>query len=113
MRLPGYRALLTRIHLLGTAAEKKSLSLIGEEGFRLGVPEVEPVMVDQHRLVLEPRGPAILTDLSLDPLPEFIAEWSVGKRVPFLLAADALYDSHDGSPVDDVDSDHLEPMSVR
>jgi hypothetical protein len=62
-------ALLGRIHLLTiTAAQQYGLDLTVEELPRLRVTGIQPVVVDQKRLMLEPLGPTDRTDLLLDTI---------------------------------------------
>jgi hypothetical protein len=68
-------ALLRGVDLLGSAlAEQDLLDLFVQEGAGLGVAWVEPVVVDEQRLVLEPLLPAVGADLTLDPLTQLVAE---------------------------------------
>ena len=61
--------LLGGIHLLPIPSlQKNRLDLTIEEFPGLGVPGIQPVMVDEDGLVLEPFCPAILADLLQDPV---------------------------------------------
>jgi len=67
--------LLGRVDLLGPAvAQEDLLDLLVEEGAGLGVARIEPVVVDEQRLVLEPVLPALRADLTLDPVAQLVAE---------------------------------------
>jgi len=58
-----YRALLARIDVgRGPALEEKRRHVLGEKRPRLRIHHVESVMVDQHRLLLEPIRPALRAD---------------------------------------------------
>src|SRR5688572_20281118 len=62
--LPLNRSLLRRVDILAdTALEEKGGHVVREERAGLGIHHVEPVMIDQHRLLLEPITPALLADL--------------------------------------------------
>ncbi len=93
-RSPLDAALLGRVDLLGVAvAQQHLLDLLVEEGARLRVARVEPVVVDEQRLVLEPFLPAVGTDLALDPLAQLVAEGRAGHArgvVPAPAAVDGL-----------------------
>lgn len=54
--------------------KKESLDIVEEEILRIHIREVEPVVIDDLRLFLQPAGPAWLADLLGDPLPEFIGK---------------------------------------
>src|SRR5690606_10483338 len=56
--------------LLGAAAEQELLHLALEEGAVLGVERREPVLVDEHGLVAEPRRPSGLADAREHALAE-------------------------------------------
>ncbi|MEA2762495.1 MAG: hypothetical protein QOD47_1779 [Gemmatimonadaceae bacterium] len=50
--------------------EEKGAHVLREEGSRLRVHDIEPVMIDQHRLLLEPIRPALCADLFDDAGPD-------------------------------------------
>src|SRR4051812_28624451 len=77
-----FKALLRRRNValrgIGTFAEEVALGLLHEVFARLGVGEVETVLVDQHGLLLEPLRPGFLGDA----LPDALAERAgIGREV--------------------------------
>src|SRR5690349_942718 len=63
------RPLLRRVDLLSRLRlEEVRVAVLREELSRLRVHEVEAVVVDQHRLLLQPVAPALLADLGDDAL---------------------------------------------
>src|SRR5512133_2504854 len=70
------RPLLARVDVLLTAGlEEERLHVLRQELARLRVHDVEPVVVDQHRLLLQPVAPALLTDLGDDLRADGAREW--------------------------------------
>ena len=51
-----------------------TLEVVEEKVLRVGTGEVEAVVIDDLRLLLQPAGPARLTNLSRDSLPEFVGK---------------------------------------
>src|ERR1043166_1769026 len=65
--LPVDRSLLADVHVFfEPGLEQKRLHVTREKRARLWVHHVQSVMVDQHRLLLEPQRPALLADLGGD-----------------------------------------------
>src|SRR3954467_14372203 len=63
---------------IGAAAEEMSLGLLHEVLPRLGIGEIEAILVHQHGLLLEPLGPRLLGDV----LPDALAEVAgVGREI--------------------------------
>src|SRR6185503_10719655 len=76
---------------VGAFAEEMALGLLHEVLARARVGEVEAVLVDQHRLLLEPLRPGFLRD----PLPDALAERpGVGREVHAFGFASQLYTLH-------------------
>jgi hypothetical protein len=72
-------ALLRGVHLLRLAvAQQHLLDLLVQEGARLRVARIEPVVVDEQRLVLEPVLPAVGADLAEDPIAHLVPEGRPG-----------------------------------
>src|SRR5215208_8408011 len=88
--LPCDGALLRRIHiLLMPALEEECFHVLGEEAPRLRIHDVQPVVIDQHGLLLHPEAPALLAEALDDAGAD-----RAGKGRPFetgarLAAADA------------------------
>ena len=59
-------------------AKQNSFDLAIQERARFGVSGIEAVVIDQQRLVDEPLLPAVVTNVTQEPLPEVILEWSLG-----------------------------------
>src|SRR5690606_35825244 len=90
-RLPADGALLGDVHLLRLpGVEEEALQVLRQELLRVGIPNVQAVMVDQHRLVPEPLAPAHLADLGLDAAPQVGVQRCVREGGPGLAAAGAL-----------------------
>ena len=78
------RALLGRIDVLFAARlEEERLHVLRQKAARLRIHDVEPVVVDQHRLLLQPQPPAVLADLSTMRWP--IAPGNGGRSKPGLV----------------------------
>jgi len=62
-----YRAFFTGVDVGRRAGlEEERRHVFGEERPRLRIHHVEPIVVDQHRLLLEPVGPALRADFFHD-----------------------------------------------
>src|SRR5947208_14890352 len=55
---------------VGALAEEMALGLLHQVFARLGIGEVEPVLIHQHGLLLEPLRPRLLRDVLPDALAE-------------------------------------------
>ncbi len=64
--------------------------------FALGIANVQPVVIDQLLLGLEPLLPADIADLLVYPEPDVILEGAEGKLVAFLATASAEDVRHAG-----------------
>ena len=99
--LPLDGAFLRRIDLggLGHFTEEKSFDVVEQESLRVGIGEIETVVVDDLRLFLQPPTPARLADLAADSLSERVREWGIAERRP-LLATVCAFDcvSHLNTP---------------
>ena len=63
------------IHLLPLLPlQKHGLYLLVEELSCLGIPGIQPVVIDEDSLMLKPICPAILANLLVDPLPGLVPE---------------------------------------
>ena len=72
------RSFLGGVDVGGIAGlEEESTHVLRQEGPGLRVHHVEPVMIDQHRLLLQPVCPALGADLFDDPGPD----WSRKRRL--------------------------------
>src|SRR4051812_33199774 len=68
---PCDRSLLRGIYiLLGAGLEEKGFHVLGEKAARLGVHQVETVVVDEHHLLARPLSPAVLADLARNALAD-------------------------------------------
>lgn len=77
------RALFRRIDLGGIAGSKeKGTHVLHQELSCLGIHDIQAVVVDEHRLLLQPVAPADLTDLGHDALSH-----RTGKRGAFKAGA--------------------------
>jgi hypothetical protein len=87
--------LLGGIHLFSTfTLQKHGLDLAVEELPGLGITGIQPVVVDQERLMLEPVAPAILADFLVDLLPDRVPEGSSLELGGILLTATATNGIH-------------------
>src|SRR6185312_6529220 len=79
---PGDGPLLGRVdRLLRAALEQEAFHVPREEGARLRVHEVQPVVVDQHRLLLQPLRPALCANLGLNARADRTGEgWALESR---------------------------------
>jgi len=74
-RAPLDFALLGGVDLLRfTIAEQDLLYLAVQVGASLRIPGIETKVVDEQRLMDQPFLPAVLADVTHDPLPEVILE---------------------------------------
>src|SRR5690606_14234215 len=97
--LPAHVPLLRRVDLFGLArTEEERLHVGGEEFARRALPHVQPVVVDQRRLVAEPLVPAALTDLAVDPLAQLRSQRRPLELRVGLPAPDAADLCHDRLP---------------
>src|SRR6185436_4187187 len=71
----------------GRGGEEELIELLVEEVLRLLLPQIEPVVVDQLLLELEPLRPTHTADLFLDSLADLVRERLVGQPVTGLAAA--------------------------
>ena len=72
------RSFFAGVDVGGSAGlEEEGAHVLGQERPRLRVHHVEPVMIDQHRLLLEPVCPALSADLFNDTG----ADWSRKRRL--------------------------------
>src|SRR6185503_4396348 len=94
--LPLDGSLLRRIDVLFRARlEEERLHVLLEKAAGLRVHDVQAVMIDEHRLLLEPLAPAVLADLLNDALPNFAGKrWTL--EAGLLLAAAGASDFHVG-----------------
>jgi hypothetical protein len=77
-------------------AKQELLHVREQELLRLGLANVQSVVVDQLLLGLEPLLPADIADLLVNPEPDVILEGPEGKLVAFLATASAEYVRHAG-----------------
>jgi hypothetical protein len=96
--LPSHFSLLTSYFSLLTSyfPEQKLVHVREQEIFRLLIPQIQRVVIDELLLGLEPFGPADIADLLVDPEAELVLEWPERHLVPFLATAGALDRSHSG-----------------
>jgi len=99
--LPLHGPFLCRINLssLRYLAEEKSFDVVEQERLRVGIGEVQTVVIDDLCLLLQPTSPARLADLAADSLSERVREWGIAERRP-LLATVCAFDcvSHLNTP---------------
>src|SRR4029078_2386359 len=76
---------------LGAAAGEESLHLARQILAGALVGEIEPILVDEHRLVLHPRRPAFLAPRGVDALP---ALTGMGRAIEPLGVALQIYAVH-------------------
>ena len=79
--------------LLGACAEQELLHLSRQVLACTQVGQIETVFVDQHGLVLEPGGPALLTDVVVDALAQLARIRLVRQALGFLF----LIETTDGA----------------
>src|SRR5690606_35574013 len=84
--------------LVGAAAEQELLHLGLEEGAVIRVERREAVLVDQHGLVGEPRGPCRLADAGEDPLAKLARPRHEVETLGFALFVLAEDDPGHGGP---------------
>jgi hypothetical protein len=90
--LPLDRSFLRGVDLreLDAFVVKENLHLVEEKFVRIGVRDVDPEMIDQLVLFLEPFLPAVLADFGADLLPELGRDRRVAERFVFQPAAGAF-----------------------
>ena len=92
----GDRPLLARIDVSPfTSLEEKRGHVACQKSPRLRVHHVQPVMVDQHRLLLTPVCPALSADLGYNARADLTRERRLLESFPLLPAARTCYDRHD------------------
>src|SRR5689334_8938089 len=73
---PLNRSLLAGIDILTHAAlEQERSHVVGQECTRLRIHHIQPVVIDQHRLLFEPITPALLADLFHNARTNLPWEW--------------------------------------
>lgn len=88
-------ALLGGIHILSfTALQENHLDLLVEEFLCLRIPRVQAVVVDEEGLVLEPLGPAALTDFTVNPFSEIVPKGRLRQPGGVFFATNALNRFH-------------------
>src|SRR5438034_1110098 len=70
----------------GAGSEKVPLHLLSEILARTRIGKAQPILIDQHRLMLEPLRPCLFGDVLVDPLAELARVWR--EIQPFGLAAE-------------------------
>src|SRR6185312_2718244 len=94
---PVDRALLGRVdRFLVAALEEERFEILRQERARLGIHDVEAVMIDEHRLLAQPLAPAILADLADDTGTQGSREWRTRKSLTRLGATGAGDGGHGG-----------------
>jgi hypothetical protein len=58
------------------------------------IPGIQPVVVDEKGLMLEPFGPTMLADLFVDSLPDVISKGRLLELGSFLLTTSTAYRIH-------------------
>ena len=97
-RSPLNRSLLRGIHVLASAAlEQKRRHVIRQERTRLWIHHVQPVVIDQHGLLLDPITPALLTDFLDDATPDLPWKGSTVEAGARLAAAYTFHVRHDNT----------------
>ncbi len=88
-------SLLGQVDRVGIrSAQKHVFYLLVQELACLGVTGIEPVVVDEQGLVLEPIAPTALTDSAEYSLSELATEWCLGElgsALPATLALDRFH----------------------
>jgi hypothetical protein len=93
--LPLDRSLLRRVDVLAHAAlEQECRHVVRQECAGLRVHHVEPVVVDQHGLLLQPVAPALLTDFLDHARSDLSGKWSAFESAARLSAARASHVRH-------------------
>src|SRR5689334_4072575 len=80
-------------------AKQKSSDVVEQKRLRVGVREIQSVVIDDLRLLLQPATPARLTDLRGDSLPQFVRkrrEWQRRTLLATMCALDGVW--HQNSP---------------
>jgi hypothetical protein len=93
--LPLHRSFFRRVNLClfidwKRLVEEESLDVIEQEILGVGTGEIKTVMIDYLRLLLQPGGPAGLTDLFGDSLTQFVGKGREANRRSFLAAVFAF-----------------------
>src|SRR4029453_13886671 len=88
-RLSGFRRHVTRSDV-GAGSEKMPLPLLGGvfSGGRIG--EQKPILVHEHRLMLEPLLPSLFRDVLVDTLAEFTRIWREVESLGLAAELDAV-----------------------
>jgi hypothetical protein len=88
-------SLLGCIHILFAARfEEEGFHVLREEAARLGVHQVQTIVVDKHHLLAGPLTPAILTDLTDNADSDRTWEWWALEPRLCLTAPTAFYVCH-------------------
>ena len=87
-----YRTFFARIDVSRVAGlEEKRRHVLGEERPRLWIHHVEAVVIDQHRLLLQPIGPALRAQLFYDAGTDGAGERRLNESCARLSAPRASY----------------------
>src|SRR5690349_23797541 len=102
---PLNRSLLARIDVFAhSALEQERGHVVREECSCLRIHHVQPIVIDQQRLLFEPIAPALLADLFDDARTDWAWEWWALEAATRLTAARAGNVGHNdvesGPPVD-------------
>src|SRR5215203_1826769 len=90
--LPLNRSFLRRVDVLAhSALEEKRRHVVREERAGLWIHHIETVMVDQHRLLLQPFAPTLLTDLLHHACADLAGKWRAFEATARLSAARASH----------------------
>jgi len=71
--------------------EEERGHVLSEERPRLRIHHVEPVVIDQHRLLLEPIGPALGAEFFYDSGPDGAGKWRLNESCARLSTARTGY----------------------
>src|SRR5690606_15349701 len=93
--LPGDLALFARVDVFRLARlEQERFHVHRQEVARRLVPDVESVVIDQHRLEAQPLVPARTADRCVDPLAQLVAQRRLRQRLTAPAASCTLYLCH-------------------
>jgi hypothetical protein len=67
--------------------EQKRVHILGQELARLGVHDIQAIVIDQHGLLLQPIPPTRLADTLDDPRTNRARKWRALKPFPGLAAS--------------------------